>query len=269
MPAEMTPAAHKLLEGLIVQARVIRALFFREIITRFGRRNIGFAWLFVEPILFVGVITAVWSAARGIHGSQIPIAALALTGYNSMLLWRNTPSRCIGALTSNQALLFHRQVRMLDIYVARILLEFAGVTASFIVLGAVLWLGGWIEPPENILQVIVGWFLLAWFGASLSLTLGPLSERFPSVQKLWTPVALLLFILAGVGFVLDTFPPNVRNWLLWLPMTSGLEYLREGFFGSYFRAHYDILYLCTANLVLMGFGLSQVRRVTLNEIPIA
>lgn len=265
----MTPAVRNLLDGLFVQARVVRALFFREIITRFGRRNIGFAWLFVEPMLFVGVITAVWTATKDIHGSQIPIAALTLTGYTSMLLWRNTPSRCISALSSNQALLFHRQVRMLDIYLARILLEFAGVTTSFIVLGTVLWLGGWIEPPESVLQVIVGWLLLAWFGASLSLTLGPLSERFPSVQKLWTPVALMLFIVSGISFVLDAFPPKVRYWLLWLPMTNGLEYLREGFFGSYFRAHYDILYMCTANLVLMGFGLSQVRRVRLNEIPVA
>lgn len=257
------------LMGLRIQARIIWALLLREIITRFGRRNIGFLWLFVEPALFVIVITAIWTATHDLHRSQIPIAAFTLTGYTAMLMWRNTPSRCIGALSSNQSLLYHRQVTMLDIYLARILLEFAGVTTSFMVLGLLMWLAGWLTPPENVLQVMGGWGLLAWFGMALALTLGPLSERYPVVQKLWSPMAILLFILSGTSFLLDTFPASVRYWLLWLPMTSGLEYLREGFFGSDFRAHYDIGYMCIATMLLMMFGLSQVRRVALNEIPIA
>ncbi|AXB80668.1 ABC transporter permease (plasmid) [Novosphingobium sp. P6W] len=257
------------LKGLKAQARIVWALLLREIITRFGRRNIGFLWLFVEPAMFVIVITAIWTATHDLHRSQIPIAAFTLTGYTSMLMWRNTPSRCIGALSSNQSLLYHRQVTMLDIYLARIILEFAGVTTSFMVLGLLMWMGGWLEPPENVLQVIGGWGLLAWFGMALALTLGPLSERYPAVQKLWSPIAILLFILSGTSFLLDTFPPTVRYWLLWLPMTSGLEYLREGFFGSQFKAHYDLEYMCTATMVLMLFGLTQVRRVALNETIIA
>ena len=35
-----------------VQKRVIGALFMREFMTRWGRRNFGFAWLFAEPLVF-------------------------------------------------------------------------------------------------------------------------------------------------------------------------------------------------------------------------
>jgi ABC-2 type transport system permease protein/capsular polysaccharide transport system permease protein len=34
-----------------IQRRVIGALLMREVITRFGRHNIGFLWLFVEPMI--------------------------------------------------------------------------------------------------------------------------------------------------------------------------------------------------------------------------
>jgi ABC-type polysaccharide/polyol phosphate export permease len=38
--------------AIAVQNRVWGALFLREIQTRYGRRNIGFAWLFLEPLIF-------------------------------------------------------------------------------------------------------------------------------------------------------------------------------------------------------------------------
>ncbi|MFN5779339.1 MAG: capsule polysaccharide export ABC transporter permease, partial [Novosphingobium sp.] len=48
-PAE-TPSG--LTQAWQVQRRVIGALLLREMLTRYGRNNIGFLWLFVEPMLF-------------------------------------------------------------------------------------------------------------------------------------------------------------------------------------------------------------------------
>src|SRR5687768_17132883 len=79
--------------GWTISRRVIGALLLRELLTRYGRNNIGFLWLFVEPMIFTLIITALWSATRTIHGSSIPIVAFAVTGYSSLLLWRNMPGR--------------------------------------------------------------------------------------------------------------------------------------------------------------------------------
>ena len=75
----------------------------RELLTRYGRNNIGFLWLFLEPMLFTLAITIFWAATRSIHGSAIPITAFALTGYSSVLLWRNMVGRCINAIETNKA----------------------------------------------------------------------------------------------------------------------------------------------------------------------
>ncbi|NQZ48076.1 MAG: ABC transporter permease, partial [Erythrobacter sp.] len=82
---------------MAVQLRVIDALLRREMLTRYGRHNIGFMWLFAEPMLFTVGVAILWSATKSIHGSDLPIGAFALTGYSSVLLWRNMPGRCIGA----------------------------------------------------------------------------------------------------------------------------------------------------------------------------
>ena len=80
--------------SLRIQLRVIGALLMREIITRYGRANLGFVWLFVEPMIFTLGVTALW-AGFGLHKhSALPIVAFGVTGYSSVLLWRNCASRC-------------------------------------------------------------------------------------------------------------------------------------------------------------------------------
>ncbi len=247
--------------GWTISHRVIGALFLRELLTRYGRNNIGFLWLFVEPMLFTMLITALWTALRSVHGSDIPIVAFAVTGYSSLLLWRNMPGRCTGALKANATLLYHRQVTIMDVYAARILLEWIATTAAFIVLAIGLHSLDLLEPPENILQVLGGWMLLGWFGAGLGLTIGGLSEKFDIIGKLWTPLSFLLLPLSGVAYIVDALPANLQEIVLWLPMLNALEYLREGWFGSMFRAHYDIPYVMVCNLCLTFVGFSLVRQV--------
>src|SRR4051794_26462277 len=98
-----------------VQARVIGALLMREIITRFGRDNLGFLWLFIEPMMFTLGIMGLWSISGMGHGTHgVPIAAFAITGYSPVLLWRNCATRASMAIPVNLALLYHRNVRVLD-----------------------------------------------------------------------------------------------------------------------------------------------------------
>ncbi len=244
-----------------MQQRVIGALLMREVITRYGRNNIGFLWLFVEPMLFTLAITALWTATRSVHGSDIPIVAFALTGYSSVLVWRNMPGRCIKALRPNASLLFHRQVKIIDVYLARILMENIAASTSFVVLGVLFWTIDWLLPPEDALQVLGGWLLLGWFGASLAMFLGALSESFDVVEKLWAPFSYLIFPLSGAAFIADALPERMREIVLYLPMLNAIEYLREGYFGSKMHAHYDMGYLLLFNIILTFLAINQARQV--------
>lgn len=251
----------KWLNSAAVEYRVVHALLMREILTRYGRHNIGFLWLFVEPMLFTLGVTALWTIAGIGHGSSLPIAAFALTGYSSVLLWRNMPSRCIGALKPNLVLMYHRNVKIIDIFLSRLILEAAGATISFVVLSVVFIGLGMIDPPEDVLQVVLGWTMTAWFGFSLALFLGALAEQSEIVEKLWHPAAYLLFPMSGAGFLVDALPPEAQNVLLYLPMVHGVECVREGYFGSHVRSHYDLGYMAIINISLLLLGLAKIRQV--------
>lgn len=256
-----------LLRSWAIQRRVIGALLMREVLTRYGRHNIGFSWLFVEPMMFTLGVTALWTLSGAGHGSNLPIVAFAITGYSTVLLWRIMPGRCIGAIGPNLSLMYHRHVKVIDIFASRLVLEAGGATISFVVLGAFFSFIGWISPPEDVAKVLLGWFMTTWFGSFLAIFLGAMSEQSEIIDKLWHPTSYLLFPLSGAAFMVDALPPAAQQAVLLLPMVHGVELLREGYFGSTYRAHYDIAYMALVCTVLTLLGLAKTRQISRTVMP--
>jgi ABC-2 type transport system permease protein/capsular polysaccharide transport system permease protein len=256
-----------LLRSWAIQRRVIGALLMREVLTRYGRHNIGFLWVFVEPMLFTLGVTALWTLANAQHGSSLPIVAFAVTGYSSVLLWRNMPGRCIGSIGPNLSLMYHRYVKVDDIFASRILLEAAGAAMSFVTLSIIFISIGWMSPPEDPLKVVAAWIMLAWFGASLAILLGSWNEQTEIVEKIWHPISYLLFPLSGAAFLVDALPPVAQEYILWVPIVHGIEMLREGYFGSVIQAHYDIGYMALWCMGLSLLGFAKLRVVSKQVTP--
>jgi ABC-type polysaccharide/polyol phosphate export permease len=245
--------------SLATQRRVLYALMMREIITRFGRDNLGVLWLVAEPMIFTLGVATLWSLAGLTHSSSIPVVAFAVTGYSSVLMWRNAASHSSMAVENNKSLLYHRGVLVIDVILTRIALEIAGASCSFAVLSLTFIFVGWMPAPVDLSLVLAGWLMLAWFGASLALAIGGGTAFTPVVERLWVPVAYLLFPMSGAAYMVDWLPTRLQSLVLYLPMVHGIELLRQGFFGNVVRAHYDVGYMTGSCLVLTLLGFFLVR----------
>lgn len=246
------------LRSLQIQLRVIGALLMREIITRYGRHNVGFLWILCEPMMFTLGVTGLWTITKATHGSTLPITAFAVTGYSTVLLWRNCAGRCSLAIMPNQTLLYHRNVRVIDLLLARLALEISGASMSFFVLSTFFIAIGMMSPPQNISLILGGWVHIAAVGCGLGLTLGALSERSETVERVWHTIAYLLFPLSGAVFMVDWMPQYAQKYVLLLPMVHGVEMIRAGYFGALVKAHYDVTYMVTFDLILLLIGLCLV-----------
>ncbi|MBO7380397.1 MAG: ABC transporter permease, partial [Neisseriaceae bacterium] len=172
-------------ESLKIQRRVIRALLLREMITRYGRNNLGFLWLFVEPLLVTMVIALIWKFVRGSHITDINIVAFMITGYPMMMLWRKSSGKAIGAVSANIGLLYHRNVRVFDLLLSRIILEVASVTVAQIAIMLLFIFIGWIDLPADIFYMIIAWLLMACFGLGLGFVLYAISCKSEVFGKVW------------------------------------------------------------------------------------
>lgn len=245
--------------SLIIQRRVIGALLLREVITRYGRHNIGVLWLFIEPMLFTLGVAGLWYITKMHSISHIPIIAFAITGYSSVLVWRNTANRCANAISPNLNLLYHRNVKVIDIFLSRAILELIGATASIIVLTVGFSFAGAMQWPQDILLILGGWLLLCWFAIALGFIVGATSELSESFERVWHVFTYLMFPLSGAVYMVNWLPRAAQDAALWLPMVNGVEMIRHGYFGTIVPTHENPAYLMRANLVLTLIGLLLVR----------
>lgn len=248
-----------LARSLAIQLRVIHALLLREIITRFGRHGLGVLWIMLEPMLFTLGVAVLWYLTKLHTLSAIPIIAFAITGYSSVLMWRNAANRCSKAVEPNLSLMYHRNVKAIDIFFSRVILEWVGATASIILLTLFFGSLGFMKLPHDLATAIGGWLLLAWFSLGLGLIVGAVSERSETFERTWHVVTYLMFPLSGAVFMVDWLPKAAQEKIVWVPMVHGVEMLRHGYFGDVVRTHENPVYLVLVNLVLTLIGLALVR----------
>lgn len=247
-------------DSVKTQARVIHALLLREIITRYGRHNLGFLWLFFEPMIFAVGITILWSF-MGMGKGNIPIAGFAITGYCALVLWRNMVNRLSGAVSGNIGLLHHRNVKVMDLLLARIVLELAGCTVALIVLTLAFTGLNLMYLPVDPYTALIGWLQICWFviGAGLiGAYLGVLSEL---LDRVWHIFMYLTLPFTGAFFMVSWLTPNVQEIVLWSPLVNGVEMLRQGYFGPGIDARYSIEYLFKANTITLFVGLLLTRLI--------
>lgn len=249
------------INSLKIQSRVIYALLMREIITRYGRHNLGFAWLFVEPMIFTLGVSTLWHLTKSAHGSTLPIVPFAVIGYSTVLLWRNTANRAGGAVQANIGLLYHRNVKLIDVYIARCILEVIGASISFLVLSIIFNVVGLMSHPDNFLYMVFGWVLLTWFALVLGFVVGCLFEMSEIADRLWHAFTYLIFPLSGAAFFVYWVPETFQEFILYIPMVHFSEMIRHGYYGNLIPTFENISYIIVWNLCLSFVGLYLVHYV--------
>lgn len=258
----MTDDFRSFVKSFRIQLRVIYALLMREIITRYGRHNIGFAWLFVEPMIFTLGIAGLWNYTKYAHGGTLPIIPFAVIGYSTILMWRNSANKVGSAVEANAGLLYHRNVKVIDVFLARIMLESLGATISFMTISLIFIAVGVMTWPANFLLMIYGWCLLAWFTVGLALIIGSVLQLSEILDRFWHPLTYLLFPISGTAFMVDWLPEPFRKIILYLPMVHATEMIRHGYYGDIVRTYEDPVYMMKCNLVILFIGLVLTRYVS-------
>lgn len=237
-------------QSLKIQSRIIGALLLREILTRYGRHNIGFMWVFIEPMLFTTGVLILWLSWRS-HSIILPLVPFTVSGYATILMWRNIINRCGNAVEPNRSLMHHRNVRVIDLFAARLILEASGASMSFLFLSILFNAIGFMDAPDDILKMIIAWLLLGWFCFSIGMIIGSLSMLSESVDRVWHVLSYLFLPISGAFFMVDWLPSSAQKLVLWIPIVNCTELLREGIFGISVRAHYSIPYVIVSCIVAM------------------
>src|SRR5258708_705565 len=203
-----------------------------------------------EPVLFSRGIVGWGSALHGRYEHGLPILAFVMTGYLPLTLWRHITNRSIHCFRANAALLYHRQVKMIDLLLARVVLEVYGCMIAYLVIAFVFVSVDLYELPRNWGLFYLGWIYFVLLSTGFGMMVGSLTEMHDWLEKLIGPLMYFMLPVSGAFYMADWLPMPIRNAALWLPTVDAYEMIRGGQFGASVRVHYDVAYLTFASAVL-------------------
>ena len=244
-----------------VQRNVIVALMIRELTTRFGRENIGFLWVMAEPLLFATLVGVLYTYMIGEEEHGVSVIAFIASGYIPLTVMRNSFGRSVNIFAVNGALLYHRQVRVLDFVIVRFMIEMIGAMMAYLVIGTILALVGVFPVPAHIGYLLAGWFLYMLFVFSVCLVIAPASESSEALEKLIPVTVYVAIPLSGTFNMASWLTPAAREVVLYSPLVNGMEMMRYGLFGDAVRPYFNVFIPLGASAVIAIVGLAMCRRI--------
>lgn len=250
-----------LLYAFRARCRVVGALLLREIHTRFGRDNLGYIWLFIEPAM-LGLGVAVWKSMAG-GDSHMPgdmnKFAFFIIGYIVFYLFRTLVNRAASAIEANAQLFYHSKVTAEAVMMARSALDTAAVMVCVAVFSVVIGLfeGHWPANPLQMAAAVLMMFGLAHGLATLILSTTAMGVHL--VDRLVHPFTYLMLPFSGMFFMVWWLPGPYQEVVLWVPLVHVMEFMREGQFGLGVPYNYSVSYVLIWIFCLNFLGLCGLK----------
>ena len=243
-----------------LKTRVLGALMIREAMTRYGHKDLGFFWLIGKQLLLTTGVIAMWSIGgleRGRSGAGV--VPMAVTGYAFIQLWRHIVGHSNQAIRHNSHLLYHQQVKIVDILLANGLLETIGTTAAFLIAYIPLSLFGLLYPIHDPLLVFGGLAFTGWLSFGTGLIIASVTELYEATSRLVAPILYITLPFTGLVFMVSWLPAAYQDIILWSPLINCIEMIRAGIFPPYMKGFYSAGYLTIVCVVLTAIGLASIQ----------
>ncbi|RYD23718.1 MAG: hypothetical protein EOP88_03035 [Verrucomicrobiaceae bacterium] len=257
MPASFKPIRLPKRSPLVSQVLVIKALFIREVATRFGEYRLGFFWMLFEPILGVVVIGLVIGTLAARTVPEIPYPFFVLNGMVFLRVFTGPMNDGMNAINSNQGLLVYPTVRPLDPFIARFMFDLITSAFSFILFCMA---GMWWGIPLSLghLHYVAIALLLTWMsGCGFGLIFGVAAAHFKEVEKIIPVLQRPLLFVSAVMFPMAALPEHAQDLLLHNPLVHTIELSRKALFPLYHSGEANFVYPTSFAIIVLAMGLAM------------
>lgn len=246
--------------GFEVQQATVKALFLREIRTRFGKYRLGYLWALLEPSSHLLIMMAIFGFVMHRTMPDISFPVFLLNGLIPYFIFSNISTRSVDAIEANQGLFNYRPVKPIDTIIARAILESLIYVIVYVILMTIVGLLGENFSIINLLKLICSWVLLIIFSCGVGLIFMVLGNRIPEGVKFLPVILKPLYFISGIMFPLHAIPKQYWSLILWNPIIHAVELSRESVVPGYVSEGVSLGYLSICALASIFIGLTCYRR---------
>lgn len=245
--------------ALKTQGFVLKALFKRELVTRFGKYKMGAIWMLVDPLVSVIILGLILGPFLGRSSGDIPYPFFLLCGFMMLGLLMGPINSSGTAMSANQGLLVFRQVQPFDAFVSRFLFELFTTSIAFFVFCLIgWWLGVQVSPHK--IFTLLACVLITWLiGCGLGLVLGITSFKITELEKVIKYIQRPLIFISAVLYPISAIPSEYRGYLLLNPLVHTVECARTCLFSNYEANDVNLTYPAIFALVSLSLGMMVYR----------
>jgi len=239
---------------------VVKALFLREVQTRFGTKKLGYFWAVFDAMFMVLIFTGlkVAIASKSMPGVDYPV--FLATGFLAFVLWKNIIKSSINAFSSNKALFAYKQVKPFDTIITRVLLELlVNLVATIIFIGIGLYLDYDIAVKNfNMVMLAVAWMCI--FAFSIGLMSAVFAYFYEFYAKLINIIMTPMLFISALMYTVDSLPPVLREIILYNPLVHFIEMIHGFYFQNLDTQYVDYNYMIFWTIIPLYIGLFFYKR---------
>ncbi|WP_037585493.1 ABC transporter permease [Stenoxybacter acetivorans] len=245
-----------LLDGWLVQKRVIWSLFLRELKTRFGKFRLGYLWALIDPLAQIGFFYLIFGFIMHRLMPEISFIVFLANGIFPFMLFSDIAARSVTAIEANQGLLSYRPVRPIDTLLSRTFLESLIILVTYAITMIFLHWMGEIFTLVRFLEVAMIFILVILFSFGLGCIFMVVGNAMPESQKLIPILLRPLYFMSGIMYSPSIVPQEYRWAIIWNPLIHAFELLRHYEVPSYqLIPEISLTYLVISSVVVLSVGL--------------
>jgi capsular polysaccharide transport system permease protein len=243
--------------GVRTHVRVIGALVRREMRAHFESR-IGYLWALLTPALHLGAFLLLFAV---LLKRAIPIGTstslFLLTGIVPYFLFSKMASYVSSAIGSNRPLLLLPPVKVLDVVVARLVLEATTyLFVSFVMFSIIYMFGVSDAVPADPLALMAACTLAISFGLAMGLINIVLGSYIHNWLMFYGILTFPLWMFSGIFYLPEQIPQPFREYVIYNPIMHIVLLFRVSSYPTYKAPYLDVTYAVGVTIAFLALGLA-------------
>lgn len=244
-----------LLDALREKRNVMTAVMLRDMRTRFFNHGLGFLLVSLWPLAHMLILIVIYTLLGRTTPFGDSLSVFFATGLIPTLTFMYVTRFMSVSLILNRPMLAFPVVKVLDIMVARAILEVLAAFLTLFFVFVILLLVGDNPFPRDPFQAFYAFLAVLLLSIGIGTVAGVITMFMSFFATLYALFMILVYILSGTLFVVSALPDAITYPLSYNPVLHAVEWMRLAYYEGYSDRHLDKQYLIVFGMTSFCLGL--------------
>jgi len=246
-------------EALKRQINVMHAVILRDIRSRYFNHGLGFLIVPMFPVAHMGLLLAIYTIMdrRAVFGDDLIL--FFATGLIPVLMFTYISRFMSVSVLANKGMLAFPAVHLLDIVLARSLLELVGIVISILFVLLILIAVGSDPMPQSPKDAALAILCVSVLSIGIGTIVSVISAIFPFASMAYALFTAIIYLSSGAPIYLQSFPDILVYYCSFNPAFHAVEWVRSAYYFGYQAQYLDKTYLIGWAFGSLAVGLGMER----------